>query len=60
MKIFLMNNDVKRYLIFGKNGQENKLIKNNSNYQIHSENGFFSVSILSEKNASNLISKGIM
>lgn len=57
-KNFFIENDVKRYLIFGTNGQENNLIKNNSIYQITSDNGFFHIALLSEKNASNLLSKG--
>ena len=55
---FFTENDVKRYIIFGTNGQENNLIKKNSIYQINSDNGFFHVTLLTEKSASNLISKG--
>lgn len=55
---FFVENNFKRYLVFGGNGQENNLIKNNSVYQINSDNGFFHVTLLSEKSASNLISRG--
>ncbi|WP_299291395.1 S8 family serine peptidase [Nitrosopumilus sp.] len=55
---FFTENNVKRYLVFGTSNLDNNLIKNNSIYQINSDNGFFYVTLLSEKNASNLISKG--
>lgn len=55
---FFTENDFKRYLIFGNNLQNNDYLKNNAIYGIESDGGFFSVSILSENSASNLISKG--
>jgi len=55
---FFIENDFKRYLIFGNNLSENDFIKQNSLYRIHSDTGFFSVSVLSEKSASNLVSQG--
>ena len=55
---FFVENDFKRYLIFGNNLSENDSLKQNSLYRINSDTGFFSVSILSEKSASNLISQG--
>ena len=55
---FLVENDFKRYLIFGSNLEQNNILKNNSLYYITSDHGFFSVSVLSEKNASSLISQG--
>ena len=55
---FFVENNFKRYLVFGSNDQENNLIKNNSVYHINSDNGFFHVTLLSEKSASNLISRG--
>ncbi|MDC0036038.1 S8 family serine peptidase [Nitrosopumilus sp.] len=55
---FLVENDFKRYLIFGSNSDQNNILKNNSLYHIKSDHGFFSVSVLSENNASSLISQG--
>ena len=55
---FFTENNFKRYLIFGTNLQKNDFIKSNSIYGIKSDTGFFYVSILSEKSASNLISQG--
>jgi len=55
---FFVENDFKRYLIFGNNLDKNNFLKSNSIYGIESDNGFFSVSILSETLASNLISQG--
>ena len=55
---FFTENNFKRYLIFGTNSQNSDFFKNNSSYGINSDNGFFYVTILSENNASNLISQG--
>ena len=55
---FFIENNYKRYLIFGSNLQNNDFLKTNSIYGIHSDSGFFYVSVLSDKSASNLISKG--
>jgi len=51
-------NNFKRYLIFGSTSTSNEIIKNNSIYGIQSDYGFFSISLLSEKTASNLIGQG--
>ena len=55
---FFIENDFKRYLIFGNNLEMNNFLKSNSIYGIQSDNGFFSVSLLSESSASNLVSQG--
>ena len=55
---FFVENNFKRYLIFGSNSLDSKILKNNSLYGIQSDHGFFSVSVLSTKSASNLISQG--
>ena len=55
---FFTKNNFKRYLIFGTDLQENDISKLNSIYGIKSDSGFFSVSVLSENSASNLISQG--
>ncbi len=55
---FFIENNFKRYLIFGSNSSPNNILKNNSIYSIQSNHGFFSVSLLSETTASNLISQG--
>ena len=55
---FFTENNFKRYLIFGTNSQNPDLLKNNSLYGIHSNNGFFYVTTLSENGASSLISQG--
>ena len=55
---FFVDNDFKRYLIFGSNLPQPDIIKNNSIYGIQSDSGFFYVSVLSTKSASNLISQG--
>jgi len=55
---FFTENNFKRYLIFGTDLQKNNFSKLNSIYGIQSDSGFFSVSILSENSASNLISQG--
>ena len=55
---FFVENNYKRYLIFGSNLQNNDFLKTNSIHGISSDSGFFYVSILSDKSASNLISKG--
>ncbi len=55
---FFTENDFKRYLIFGTNSQKTDFLKNNSIYGIQSDSGFFSVSTLTEKSASFLVSQG--
>jgi len=55
---FFVENNFKRYLIFGNNLSQNDSVKLNSLYKIQSDTGFFSVSVLSEKSASNLVSHG--
>ncbi|MFB5620180.1 MAG: S8 family serine peptidase, partial [Nitrosopumilus sp.] len=55
---FFVENNFKRYLIFGNNLEQNDFLKSNSIYGIQSNSGFFSVSLLSEASASNLISQG--
>ncbi|MDH5432036.1 MAG: S8 family serine peptidase, partial [Nitrosopumilus sp.] len=55
---FFVENNFKRYLIFGNNLEENAFLKSNSIYGIQSDNGFFSVSIMSETLASDLVSQG--
>ena len=44
---FFSENNFKRYIIFGTNSQSSDFLKNNSIYGVHSNNGFFSVSVLS-------------
>ncbi|WP_185736585.1 S8 family serine peptidase [Candidatus Nitrosopumilus sp. SW] len=56
---FFVENNFKRYLIFGSHFQNLDHIKNNAIYGIQSDNGFFYVSLLSEKNASLLATQGI-
>ncbi len=55
---FFTENNFKRYLIFGTNSQNSDFLKNNSLYGIHSDSGFFYVTVLSENSASSLISQG--
>ena len=55
---FFTENNFKRYLIFGKDLQQNDFLKTNSIYGIRSDNGFFLVSVLSKDSASNLVSQG--
>ncbi|WP_067958154.1 S8 family serine peptidase [Nitrosopumilus sp. Nsub] len=55
---FFVENNFKRYLIFGSNSLPDNILKNNSRYDVQSDHGFFSVSLLSETTASNLISQG--
>ena len=55
---FFLENNFKRYLIFGSNSLQNNILKNNSLYGIQSNHGFFYVSVLPETTASNLISQG--
>jgi len=55
---FFIENDYKRYLIFGTNSQKTDFLKNNSIYGIQSDSGFFYVSTLTEKSASFLVSQG--
>jgi len=55
---FFLENNFKRYLIFGSNSLQENFLKNNSMYTVQSDHGFFSVSLLSKSTASNLISQG--
>ncbi len=55
---FFLENNFKRYLIFGSNLLQSNILKNNSLYGIQSDHGFFYVSVLPEKTASNLIAQG--
>jgi len=55
---FFVENNFKRYLIFGTNSQNSDFFKNYSSYGIRSDSGFFYVTILSENSASSLISQG--
>jgi len=55
---FFIENNFKRYLIFGSNSLQTDILKNNSLYGIQSDHGFFHVSVLSPKSVSNLISQG--
>ena len=55
---FFTENNFKRYLIFGTNSQNSDFLKNNSLYGLHSDSGFFYVTILSENSASSLITQG--
>jgi hypothetical protein len=55
---FFVENNFKRYLIFGSNSLGDYTFKNNSLYGIESNHGFFSVSVLSPTLASSLISQG--
>ena len=56
---FFIENNFKRYLIFGPNLQNYEHLKNNSIYGIQSDDGFFYVSLLSEKSASMLAKQGV-
>jgi len=55
---FFLENNFKRYLIFGSNQLQNSVLENNSMYAVQSDHGFFSVSLLSETTASSLVSQG--
>ncbi|AFS83490.1 peptidase S8/S53 subtilisin kexin sedolisin [Candidatus Nitrosopumilus sediminis] len=55
---FFVENNFKRYLIFGNNLEQNDFLKSNSIHGIQSDSGFFSVALLSETSASNLVSQG--
>ncbi|MEZ7989829.1 MAG: S8 family serine peptidase [Nitrosopumilus sp.] len=55
---FFIENNFKRYLIFGSNSLLDNNLHNNSLYGIKSDHGFFSVSVLSPESASNLVSQG--
>ena len=55
---FFLENNFKRYLIFGSNELHTDTLKNNSLYGIQSDHGFFYISVLPESTASNLISHG--
>jgi len=55
---FFLENNFKRYLIFGSNSTQSNVLKNNSLSGIQSDHGFFYISVLAEKTASNLIAQG--
>jgi len=55
---FFAQNNFKRYLIFGSNLLSTNILEKNSIHGIHSDHGFFYVSVLPEKTASNLIAQG--
>ena len=55
---FFIENNFKRYLVFGSNSLQDNILKNNSMYHVKSDHGFFSVSLLSESTVSSLISQG--
>ena len=55
---FFIENNFKRYLIFGSNSLPDNNSYDNSLYGIKSDHGFFSVSVLSPESASNLVSQG--
>ena len=55
---FFAQNNFKRYLIFGSNFLSTNILEQNSIHGVHSDHGFFYVSVLPEKTASNLITQG--
>ena len=55
---FFIENNFKRYLIFGSNSLPDIDLNDNSLYEIKSDHGFFSVSVLSPESASGLVSQG--
>ena len=55
---FFIENNFKRYLIFGSNSLPDNNFHDNSLYGLKSDHGFFSVSVLSPESASNLVSQG--
>ena len=55
---FFIENNFKRYLIFGSNSLPDHNLYDNSLYGIKSDHGFFSVSVLSPESASSLVSQG--
>jgi hypothetical protein len=55
---FFVENNYKRYIIFGTGLQNDDVLKTNSIHRVDSDAGFFSVSVLSERSASGLISRG--
>ena len=55
---FFVENNFKRYLIFGSHSSDIDSLKKNSLFGIQSDHGFFYVSLLSSQSASNLISAG--
>jgi hypothetical protein len=55
---FFIENNFKRYLIFGSNSLPDIDLNDNSLYGIKSDHGFFSVSVLSPDSASRLVSQG--
>lgn len=55
---FFVENNFKRYLIFGSNLQDDAFLNANSIHGIQSDTGFFYVSLLSETLASDLVAQG--
>jgi len=55
---FFAQNNFKRYLIFGSNFLSTNVLEKNSIHDVHSDHGFFYVSVLPEKTASSLIAAG--
>lgn len=55
---FFTENNLKRYLIFGDKSTNIDFIKKNSINGVESDSGFFSISVLSKKTASNLAAQG--
>ena len=56
---FFSENDFKRYIVFGSNSHYPDSLAKNSLYGMHTNNGFFSVAILDENSASQLVSQGL-
>ena len=53
---FFLENNFKRYLIFGLNSLQNNILKNNFLYGIQSDHGFFFyVSVLPETNGAAIL-----
>ena len=55
---FFTENNFNRYLIFGNDSRQDDMLKAASISGIQSDNGFFSIAVLSETSASNLASQG--
>ena len=55
---FFAQNNFKRYLIFGSDLTQTSILEKNSIHGVRSDYGFFYVSVLPEKTASNLIAQG--
>ena len=56
---FFVENNFKRYLIFGTNPQNSDYLKNNSIYGIQSENGFFMFHFYLKNQLQMLATQGI-